>query len=155
MKRSDDEIEADVREALFRDTRLESREISVSVRKGWVTLRGTVGSPRQKRVAKDVARRVEGVAGIDDWLDVDILDRAGRRDADLRAAVLDALHADALVPDGLDAQVRFGIVTLSGRVRDMLQHDAAERAARRVHGVDDVRNELSVESRPVSERWLR
>jgi osmotically-inducible protein OsmY len=155
MERSDTQVEGDVREALFRDGRLEPREISVSVHKGWVTLRGTVGTPRQKRIAKDVASRSEGIAGVDSFLRVEVLDRAGRRDAELRAQVLDALHADALLPDGVDADVRFGVVTLTGRVRDMLQRDEAERIARGVHGVGDVRNELSVESRPVAERWLR
>ena len=149
MNRLDEQIEADVREEIFRDGRVEPREVAVRVRDGVVTLRGTVGSRAQRRAAGAAAKRVDGVVDVDDELQVEPMDMHGRQDAELRAQVLDALDANGLIPDTVDVRVGFGVVTLSGTVRDMFQREEAEFVARRVHGAKNVHNELAVEQRSV------
>lgn len=52
---------------------------------GFVTLRGTVGSFSEKREAGKAAQRVFGVVGVNNELQVRILDEDRRDDADLMA----------------------------------------------------------------------
>jgi osmotically-inducible protein OsmY len=79
-----------------------------------VTLRGTVGSFREKREAAKAAKRVYGVTEVDNELSVRLLGGDRRDDADVRGAVLQALMLDAAVPSSIDASVKDGMVTLTG-----------------------------------------
>jgi osmotically-inducible protein OsmY len=79
-----------------------------------VTLRGTVGSFREKREAAKAAKRVYGVTEVDNELSVRLLGGDKRDDADVRGAALQALMLDAAVPSSIDASVKDGMVTLTG-----------------------------------------
>jgi osmotically-inducible protein OsmY len=70
----------------------------------------------QKREATKAAERVRGVVEVDNQLGVQIMTDQRRADAGLRGDVLQALMLDAMVPTGVDASVREGIVTLDGAV---------------------------------------
>jgi osmotically-inducible protein OsmY len=111
---SDEELRYDVEEELFWEPRVDSAAIAVATDDGDVTLRGTVGSFREKREAANAAKRVRGVARLDNDLRVRLLDDDKRDDAELRGAVLQALLLDSLVPSTIDAKVQGGIVTLTG-----------------------------------------
>jgi osmotically-inducible protein OsmY len=143
----DERIEADVRAELFRDGRLDPREVAVSVEHGTVALQGTVATFPQKRAAEEAAKRAGGVAGVRNELAVRPLDLHLRQDAELRGQVLQTLTDTALIPRTIDAQVSDGIVTLHGTVRDSFQRDEAELVVRGVPGVRNVHNELDVEER--------
>jgi osmotically-inducible protein OsmY len=69
---------------------------------------------------------------------------AHRADAETEAAALEALLLDALPAYGIDVDVDVGRVTLCGVVDVGSQREAAERIARRVCGVSEVRNRLKV-----------
>jgi len=113
---NDQELAANVIDELFWDPKITSTEaIAVSADDGAVTLRGTVGSFRQKREAQKAAERVWGVMSVDNQLNVRLLDEYRREDADLRGDVLQALMLDSLVPTTVDAKVDDGFVTLTGR----------------------------------------
>jgi osmotically-inducible protein OsmY len=64
------EVRADVEEALAWDAELADDTIAVSADDGHVTLRGTVGSMREKLEAKNVAAGVFGVVAVKDELQV-------------------------------------------------------------------------------------
>jgi osmotically-inducible protein OsmY len=57
---------------------VDNAEIAVSANDGTITLRGTVGSLRQKREAKKAAQRVYGVTSVDNKLQVRLLNDQGR-----------------------------------------------------------------------------
>ena len=57
----DNDLEADVSDELFWDPKVDNEAIAVSADSGKITLRGTVGSLREKREAKKAAQRVFGV----------------------------------------------------------------------------------------------
>jgi osmotically-inducible protein OsmY len=59
-----DDLVANVNDELFWDPRVDNEAIAVTADEGAVTLRGTVGSLRQKREAKKAAQRVYGPFGI-------------------------------------------------------------------------------------------
>lgn len=145
-KPADERVEADVRFELLNDGRLEPREVAVSVDRGVVTLRGTVGSVPQKHAAEEAAKRVHDVAEVRSELEVRPLDLYLRQDAELRGQVLQALSDAELIPQGIDADVSDGIVTLHGTVADAFQRDEAALVARGVEGVRGVHNELAIES---------
>ena len=75
--------------------------------------------------------------------------RAERDDVTLQARLQDGVFAEFAWETGLDAQdvavdVTDRAVTLSGTVKSYPQRLAAERAAKRVRGVQEVRNDLAV-----------
>lgn len=68
--RSDERIEAEVCERLTRHGRIDASDVEVSVKDGEVTLAGTVGSRRMKRMAEDVAESVMGVVDVHNRLQI-------------------------------------------------------------------------------------
>jgi len=62
---SNDELRFEVEEELFWEPRVDNEAIAVSTDDGDVTLRGTVGSFREKREAANVAKRVYGITKVD------------------------------------------------------------------------------------------
>jgi osmotically-inducible protein OsmY len=120
---ANDDMLTDVTEELLWDPKVDSSAIAVSADDGKVTLRGTVGSLREKREAAAVAARVFGVIAVDNELQVRLLDEAKRSDAQLRKDVLQALMLDDLVPPTVDAKVDGGFVTLTGTAEWQFQRD--------------------------------
>jgi osmotically-inducible protein OsmY len=143
---TDDELQDWVRDELFWDPKVDSAAIAVSASDGKVTLRGTVGSFREKREAQKAAERVYGVTSVHNELDVRILDKHGRQDADLRGAVLQAMALDGLIPKSVDAKADSGLVTLTGTAAWQYQREEAEFVVGNVPGVVDVDNQITLTS---------
>jgi len=140
------ELQVAVNDELFWDPKIDSEAIAVSTDDGTVTLRGTVGSFRQKREAQKAAERVYGVVFVNNELDVRILNDARRDDAELRGAVLQALMLDSVVPTMIDATVKDGFVTLTGTAVWQYERDEAEFVAGNVLGVVGVENDIYLDS---------
>ena len=149
MAITNDRVIDDVRTELASDPRLPySGEIAVESFGDTVTLRGTVGSFAQRRAAVADARRTRGVVDVYDELDVRILDRDRREDAEIRGAALQRLSWDSEIPgDYLDVHVDDGWLTLKGDVDFQFQSDLAFDDVSRLHGVTGVTNEIKVVER--------
>jgi len=145
---TNDDLRLDVAAELSWDPRVDSRAMAVSVDDGAVTLRGTVGSLREKREAGKAAARVFGVTEISNELHVRLLDGSKRKDADLRGHVLQALMLDSLVPLTVDATARDGYVTLTGTAQWQYQRDEAELLTASVPGVFGIENGITLTSAP-------
>jgi len=145
---TNDDLQLDVAAELSWDPKVDSQEIAVSADNGVVTLRGTVGSIRQKREAKNAAARVYGVTEVSNELQVRMLDRSKREDADLRGDVLQALMLDSGVPMTVDAKVRDGFVTLTGTADWQYQRNEAEFLTASVPGVFGIENDITLISTP-------
>jgi osmotically-inducible protein OsmY len=143
---TNDELQLSVADELFWDPKIDSEAIAVSTKDGTVTLRGTVGSFRQKREAKKAAERVYGVVYVDNELQVRILNEQRRDDADLRGDVLQALMLDSLVPSTVDATVKDGFVTLTGSADWQYQRAEAAFVAGNILGVVGVENDIFLAS---------
>jgi osmotically-inducible protein OsmY len=141
---TDEELSRLVAAELLWDPKIDGEAIAVSAHDGTVTLRGTVGSPREKHEARKATERVSGVQNVDDELDVRVLNEHRREDADLRGHVLQALMLDSTVPTTVDASVRKGEVTLTGVATWKYQRDEAEFVAGNVLGVAGVHNEIAL-----------
>jgi osmotically-inducible protein OsmY len=142
---SDTDLVADVSDELFWDPKVDNTAIAVSADDGKVTLRGTVGSLREKLEAKKASERVFGVISVDNHLQVRLMNDAKRGDAELRGDVLQALMLDSLVPKTVDAKVDDGFVTLTGSANWQYQRDEAEFVAANIAGALDVVDEIDLE----------
>lgn len=142
---SNDELRISVEEELRWEPRIDSFAIAVETHDGSVTLRGTVGSLREKFEAKKAAKRVYGVKSVDDQLQVKILGENSRNDAELRGAVLQALVLNSEVPaSSLDATAVNGVVTLSGTVEYQFERKEAESVASKVLGVTSIDDQIKL-----------
>jgi osmotically-inducible protein OsmY len=143
---ANDSLRAKVAAELGWEPRVDSKDITVSVEGGRVTLRGTVTSCRQKREADTAARRVFGVTAISDFLEVQVPDQDRRADGDVRADVGQALALNDLIPATVLASVEAGLVTLSGVAAWQFQRDEAELVCASVPGVMGV--DVAISLRP-------
>jgi osmotically-inducible protein OsmY len=132
---SNEELRNNVTDELFWDPKIDGSSIAVGTDEGAVTLRGTVGSFREKRDAQKAAARVDGVKAVDNELEVRLLSEHGRGDADLRGDVLRALQLDSSVPDTVDARVDDGWVTLTGTASSQYQREEADYVAGNIAGI--------------------
>ncbi len=145
---TNDDLRLDVAAELSWDPKVDSQAIAASADNGAVTLRGMVGSLREKREAGNAAARVYGVTEVGNELRVRMLDGSKRDDADLRGDVLQALMLDRLIPMTVDAKVRDGFVTLTGTADWQYQRDEAEFLTASVPGVFGIDNAIALTSTP-------
>jgi osmotically-inducible protein OsmY len=133
-----------IRATLERDDRVpHPAEVAVSERHGTVTLRGSVGTPHQRRAIVKIARAVPGVVAVEDELSLDPRDRW--QDNELRGAALQALMSnDAVLADRIDVTVANGWLTLKGEVKHQHENDAAFESVSALPGVGGITNEIKV-----------
>ena len=146
MEITTEELQSAVRASIASDPRLPyPDEIAVDAYGGAVTLRGTVGNFAEKRAAVADARRTRGVDEVYDELQVRLLDRDKREDAEIRGAALQRLIWDPqLVADFLGVEVKDGWVTLKGDVDHQYQSDDAFDHVAGLRGVTGVTNKIKV-----------
>lgn len=148
MTLTDDEIKRAVAAELKWEPRLQPNEIEVIAKDGIVTLRGWADSYIKKWAAEEAALRVPGVKAVANDIEVRLPTYAERPDADLAAAVVQALESDAgLRIENLKVSVSEGWVTLSGEVEWHYQKEDATRVVRRLTGVRGITNLISVRPR--------
>lgn len=142
---SDEQVQRDVLEELRLDPTVDASQIGVTARDGVVTLTGTVLTLAQKYAAEGVAKRVYGVRGVADDIEVRPFGEGVRTDSDIVKAALDTLKWDSMVPDDkIKITVEKGWLTLEGTVDWNYQRDAAAKAVRNLSGVRGLSNLISV-----------
>lgn len=144
--RPDLELRQDVERELAWDPKIDASKVAVTAENGVVTLTGQVRHYLDKWEAEGVAKRVFGVTGIADDLEV-TLGGAMPNDTDLTERVLNALKWNVYVPsDKIKPIVRDGWVSLEGAVHWYYQKAAAEGAVRHMHGVRGVINSITIDN---------
>jgi hyperosmotically inducible protein len=138
---------------LTADPDVKRYQIDVDTLDGVVTLRGKVDSETMKSSAEKIARDTDGVRDVVNELvveDMESGERSKENNADLniKTAVGRALTGDDDVRRvNIDVDVTDGVVTLSGVVHNEAEAAEAERLAREVENVKEVKNELKVEQK--------
>lgn len=140
---TDEEIVGAVTWELARDGRINLADVvHVSAENGVVLLTGTVWSAGQKQAAEEATRRVHGIAGIQN--DLTVAMEGEISDAELRAAILDALARQPELAPRVGCSVGDGVVTLVGHIRDAAEEQQAIRIAGSVRGVEQVVSALEI-----------
>lgn len=145
---SDTKLQHDVLAQLEWEPSINASQIGVAAKDHVVTLTGTVPSLSEKFKAERVAKIVYGVQAVANDIEVKIPGYGQRTDADLAAAALNALKWDSEVSSAdIKVTVRSGWITLEGLVEWNYQRAAADRAVRRLTGVNGVTNQIGVRPR--------
>lgn len=124
---------------------IDAAHIGVAVEAGVVTLTGQVGNYSEKLRVEQAVRRVKGVKGIAEQIEVQY---PGKKlsDGELTKLALDLLDWDVDVPgEGIAVRVEKGWITLIGTVKWHFERQAAESAVRKLPGIRGVNNQISLE----------
>jgi osmotically-inducible protein OsmY len=146
MLKVDRQLHEDVLNELAFEPRVDHRDIAIAVRDGIVTLRGTVPSLAQKWAAEEAVKRVDGVRGIAEELQVGGVEFTPS-DSEIAAAIGNILLWDSYMPETIRLFVEDGRVKLSGEADWNFQVEDAVRAIARVRGVREVHNDLRLRPR--------
>jgi osmotically-inducible protein OsmY len=146
--RSDSDIKRDVEDELRWDPDVDSTDIAVTVKNGVVTLAGFTRSYSDKLEAEAAAKRVAGVLGLANDIEVRLPSLDQRPDPEIARDAIAALkNRLPLVYEQLKVLVRNGWTTLEGEVEWDFQRLSAERAVRRVKAVKGVTNSIQLKPR--------
>jgi osmotically-inducible protein OsmY len=147
--KSDSEIERDVKEELkWEPGLLDVSDIAVSVKKGVVTLAGFARSYTDKYEAEAAAKRVAGVAGVANDIEVRMPSVDERPDPEIARDAVAAIKSQLPVSwEHIKVIVKNGWVNLEGQVEWQYQRSTAEHAARRIKGIKGVSNLIQLRPR--------
>src|SRR6202046_2287462 len=145
IMKSDSEIERDVKEELQWNPDLNATDIGVSVSKGVVTLTGFVKRYFDRVEAETAAKRVAGVVGVANDIEVRLPNFDERPDPKIARDAVSVLRAQLpLSSEHIKVIVKNGEVILEGEVEWQIQKHAAENAVRRIKGVKNVVNTIQL-----------
>jgi len=149
--KSPDEID-NVTKAL-NDAGLQSVNVTQDRDKGVVTLAGHTGSQEDKDRAESVAKSIVGSEVVANQISVTPPNNASEAKAeqsDLDKAIdknMDAVLRHNNLKDGVDYDIKNGVVTLKGTVHSEAKRTRVEKLAAAVPNVQQVVNELEVKNR--------
>ena len=141
--RSDTAIRDDVIFELKWDPKITSQDVAVAVKDGVVTLSGFVSSYLEKDEAEKAAKRVYGVRGVAN--DIQVKLTTMRTDPEIARDAVHELESHVFIPaDKVKVTVRSGWVTLEGTIDWQYQKRLAESAVKKLKGVIGVTNNIQV-----------
>lgn len=146
--RADTDTQRDVEAELRWTPDLDATDIAVKVNDGVVALSGYVPSYSEKFRAETAAKRVVGVLGVANDLEVRLPSAAVRSDPELARDAVAALKSELPMSwEQVTPLVHEGRVALEGTLDWHEQRERAENAVRRVRGVLSVRNSIRLAHR--------
>lgn len=137
-----------VKSALIANPVTKAHQIDVESKSGTVQLNGFVDSDAGRSEATKVAKGVEGVAKVENNLEIKSTTRTAGvtiDDAAITTQVKTALLADTATKGlSINVETREGVVQLNGFAESDLEKQSAEKLATSVSGVRVVHNNLTV-----------
>lgn len=150
-KKSDETITGDIIAGFAASPGVCGTNIRVQTDRGWVRLTGVVDTLEEKTIVEEIARNVDGVAGIENDLVVS-------SDGAISDLELERMVGDHLIREGLTAigtRVEAGTAFLMGVVESLAARRRAVEAASAVQGVRDVISKLQIAAgEPVDDATL-
>jgi len=143
--RLDSDIKRDVEDELRWDPDIDATDIGVAAHNGVVTLSGFVRSYAQKTQAERDAKRVAGVVGVANDIEVRLPVLDQRPDPEIARDAASALKAELpFSSENIKVVVRDGWLTLEGAVEWNYARERAESSVKRVRGVKGVTNAIKL-----------
>lgn len=148
MRIEDAELRHKVIEELDWEPSVDASTIGVAVKDGIATLTGTVLSYPERNNAARAARRVVGVKGVADELQIKLFGTDQRDDSDIAKAAVNAIAVNAMVPKGtVKVLVEDSWVSLDGEVEWQYQRIAVENTVKYLRGVVGITNRIVLKPR--------
>ena len=123
---NDSTLRQDIIDELDFEPSIDAASIGVAVEDGVVTLTGHVSTYAQKATAEDAVRRVKGVRGIAEEIEVRPFGTNKTADDEIVKRALQTISWNTVIPDGaIQVKVQDGWVTLTGKVDWQYQKTAA------------------------------
>lgn len=142
---SDSDVKRDVEFELRWTPALDPTDIGVAVKDGVVTLTGFVRSYLEKFEAEKAVKRVSGVVGVANDLEVRIPSGEERPDPEIARDAVAAIKGWLpLSWESIKVTVKSAWVTLEGTAEWNYQRESAEKAVRQVRGVKGVTNLITL-----------
>ena len=143
---SDSWITSKTKIALFADSRVQGRDVSVETMNGEVFLRGKIESEEAKSAAAEVTRGIDGVRNVKNDLQVVSASTRTAVTADDKVITRSVESRFSRDPElkKIDVRTDAGVVVLSGQVANIRVAARASDTAHKVDGVKAVKNELRV-----------
>lgn len=146
--KTDAKLKQDVTTELKWDAEVDETKIGIAVSNGAVTMSGHVPTFRQKIAAKAAAKRVSGVLAVVDKVDVQLDAQHRLTDEGLAERIANVLKWNVSIPGReIKAEVRHGVVTLSGEVEWQYQRANILKNVEHVSGVVNVVDLLTLKPR--------
>lgn len=143
--RTDSQIKMDIEDQLRWSLDIDATDIGVAVKDGVVTLTGFVRSYIQKAQAEGDAKRVDGIVGVANDIDVRAPYVDDRPDPEIARHVAAALRADLpFSSENVKITVKSQRIILEGQLEWHYQRGRAELAALRVRGVKACTNSIKL-----------
>jgi osmotically-inducible protein OsmY len=143
--RLDSDIKRDVEDELCWDHDIDATDIGVAVHNGVVALTGFVRSYAQKTEAERDAKRVAGVVGVANDIEVRLPVLDQRPDPEIARDAASALKSELpFSSENIRVLVRDGWLTLEGTVEWNYARERAESSVKRVRGVKGVTNAITL-----------
>ena len=138
---TDREVATAIQNVLAHDRRVAPFGISVTVKNGTVTLKGTVPFLSIRREAEHNANNTIGVQSVYNLIHVQ--SKATPKDADIQARLFAAFARDPVLEHfTLGGSVKKGAVMLTGTVDSIYERNHAENVASRIRGVTSLTNHI-------------
>ncbi|MBY5454156.1 BON domain-containing protein [Rhizobium leguminosarum] len=142
---NDSKLRQDIIEELDFEPSVDAANIGVAVESGIVVLTGHVATYLQKTRVEDVVRRVKGVTGIAQEIEVRPFGTNKTADDEIVKRALDLIKWNTAIPvDVVQVKVQNGWVTLTGDVEWQYQKNAASDAIKGLAGIAGVANNITV-----------
>ena len=146
--RTDSEIKKDVEDELRWDPDIDATDIAVAVKSGVVSLTGFVRSYMQKMQAEKDVKRVAGVTGIANDVEVRLPYINKRPDPEIARDAVQAIQNELPYSSQfIKVVVKDGWVTLEGDLEWNYQRERAERAVRGLRGATGITNSIKLRPR--------
>jgi osmotically-inducible protein OsmY len=143
--KSDSDIKRDVEAELKWDPDIDATDIAVAVKGGVVALTGFVRSYTQKWQAESDVKRVAGVTGVANDIEVRLPTGSERPDPEIARDAVSALKNELpYSSENMKVVVKHGWVTLEGSAEWNYQRTRAEEAVRRTRGIKGVTNLIAL-----------
>jgi osmotically-inducible protein OsmY len=141
-QRTDPEIARDAVRELERHISIPGDKIKITVKEGWVTLEGTVDWEFQKKLAQSAVKKLKGVTGVTNNIQI----KPNATPNEVKAKIEQALRRSAeLDARRISVEVEGSTVKLHGGVRSWAERETAERAAWSAPGTTVVENHIVVD----------